>query len=119
MDQPIPTTPLHLSAKMKVISLVMRYCEQLILQSKIVASSTDAPVVMSNHVEDARLLVAKRTGTNKGRDTVLIFGSALLGAFVSGFIEGIVTSDLNRVVIWTVFGIIGVCLTMFGLWGMN
>jgi hypothetical protein len=119
MNKPIEATPLHSLAKGQVTALVIRFAEQLILQSKIIASSDGASIVLDNHVNDAHKLVAKRSETNRARDIVLIIGSTCLGAFLQGFIEAALNTNITRVVIWAVVGIIGTSLTMFGLWGMR
>ncbi|MBN8657711.1 MAG: hypothetical protein J0M11_18415 [Anaerolineae bacterium] len=119
MDKPIMETPLHPSAQSEIIDLITKDTERLIMQSKIVASITNSPAVLSNHVEDAHSILNKRSDNSKTRDAILILGSTFLGASLPGFIESAQNANISGITIWVIAGIIGIILTMFGLWGMS
>jgi hypothetical protein len=121
MDKPIPVmeTPLHPSAQSEILKFAMENTERLIMQSKIVASTGNSPVVLSNHVKEAYSLLTKHADNSKARDSILILGSTFLGAFLPGFIEAIQNANIAGIIIWVIVGIVGIILTMFGLWGMK
>lgn len=89
------------------------------MQSKIIASKTNSPAVLSNHVKDAYSFLTEHANSSKARDGVLILGSTFLGAFLPGFIEAAQDVNITGIVIWVIVGIVGIILTMFGLWGMK
>lgn len=121
MDKVIPVmeTPLHPSAQDEILEIAMEDTERLIMQSKIVASKSNSPAVLSNHVKQAYSYLTEHAKDSKARDGILILGSTFLGAFLPGFIESVQTNNTTGIVIWVIVGIIGIILTMFGLWGMK
>lgn len=121
MDKTIPVmeTPLHQTAQVEILEITIGDTERLIMESKIIASKDNSPEVMSNHVKAAYSSLTKRTNNSKARDGVLILGSTFLGASLQGFIEAIQNTNIAGIIIWVILGIVGVILTMFGLWGMK
>lgn len=121
MDKTIPVmeTPLHQTAQDEILEITIGDTERLIMESKIIASKGKSPEVMSNHVKEAYSSLTEHAKNSKARDGVLILGSTFLGAFLPGFIEAIQNTNITGIVVWVIIGIVGIILTMFGLWGMK
>lgn len=116
---PVMETPLHPSAQDQILEITTEDTERLIILSKVIASKSNSPAVLSNHVKDAYSTLSEHANKSKARDSVLILGSTFLGAFLPEFIKAVQDTNIASIVIWVVIGIVGIILTMFGLWGMK
>jgi hypothetical protein len=90
---PVPIHPpkveeytLHPQAEELARELATNYAASLVLQGKIIAFQERANEVQSVHIEQSRDLISSGQRRGWKREIQLVLGSALVGAFIQGFI---------------------------------
>ncbi|SRR6266550_4205505 len=76
----------HARAEQLAQDYVDEFAASLLLPAKMLASQERAEMVLSNHVEEAREVLSRERKRRWYRELLIVFGSALFGAFIPGFI---------------------------------
>lgn len=105
----------HPKARKLALEYVDTFATSLILQAKIIAFRKKAEIVLSNHVDEAVDAIKSRENRSWLRELLLAVGSALLGAFVPGFITELSTGNQNLLITYTILGFIGLLMIFMGL----
>ena len=106
---------LHAKAEKAIKQYVNDFATSLLLQAKVIAYRSKADVVLSNHVDEALETVNRSRQQTWSRELVIIIGSALLGAFVQGFISELGSGNSVLLAIYVVLGFAGMFLVFWGL----
>jgi hypothetical protein len=106
---------LHPQAKKLVKQFINNFTESLIVQAKVLAFRRGAELVLSNDVQEALEIITKERTKNWKKQIVIILGSALLGAFVQGFVTELSGGNTVLMAVYTVLGFIGMFLVFWGL----
>ena len=77
---------LHRQAEELAGELATNYAASLVLQGKILAFQQRSNEVQSVHIEQARDIISGEQRRGWKKEIRLVFGSALVGAFIQGFI---------------------------------
>ena len=106
---------LHPQAEELARELATNYAASLVLQGKILAFQERVNEVQSVHIEHARDLIS--SGQRKGwkKEMLLVFGSALVGAFIQGFITELSAGQRLLTAIYVSLGFAGILLVFSGL----
>lgn len=114
----VASIDLHPQAQQRAEEYIDDFADSLLLQSKTLALTQHANVVLSTHVDDAREIISTRS-QNKGRsrESLLIAGSAMIGTFLQGFPTEMATEPMRKLmIIFNVgMGILGALLVSWGL----
>jgi hypothetical protein len=110
----VESKDLHPQAELRAREYIDSFAEALLLQSKTLAAIQEADVVLSTHVDDARDII-KSQKRSRARELTLIFGSALLGAFIQGFPTELATGRQVMTLVYTALGFLGMLLIFVGL----
>lgn len=105
----------HARAEQLAKEYVDEFAASLLLQSKMLASQERAEMVLSNHVEEAREVLSRERERRWYRELLIVFGSALFGAFIPGFITELSTGHQLLTVVYTAMGFFGMLLLFLGL----
>ena len=105
----------HPRAEQLAAEFVDEFAASLLLQAKMLASQERAEVVLSNHVEEAREVLIRERKKRWYRELLIIFGSALFGAFIPGFTTELSTGRQLLIVVYTAMGFVGMLLLFLGL----
>ena len=110
LQKQIAEFDLHPQAVKMVEDLVADYTNSLVLQSKTLAVFDGADQVQSTHVRGARDIIASNE-QKKGRTRELwiIVGSALVGAFLQGFVTELSAEPVRKlwVAVYVIMGLAG------------
>ena len=105
----------HARAQQLAKEYVDEFAASLLLQAKMLASQERAEMVLSNHVEEAREVLSRERRRRWYREPLIVFGSALFGAFIPGFITELSTGHQLLTVVYTGMGFFGLLLLFLGL----
>jgi len=108
-------TELHPQAEKAIKQRVSDFSIALILQSKLIAYRSKADLVLSTHVDEALDTINKDTNRSWSRELTIILGSALLGAFVQGFVSELSSGNPLLIATYVALGFIGMFLVFWGL----
>jgi hypothetical protein len=111
----VESKDLHAQAELRAREYIDSFAEALLLQSKTLAAIQEADVVLSTHVDDARDIIIKAQKRGRARELTLIFGSALLGAFIQGFPTELAAGRKVMTLVYTALGFLGMLLIFVGL----
>lgn len=109
---------LHPQAEAQLTKFTEEYASALLLQSRALAASERANVVLSTHVEDAKDLVISREKTKgKGREILIVMGSAMIGTFLQGFPTEMANDPIRKsmIIFNVIVGVLGMLLLVWGL----
>jgi hypothetical protein len=106
---------LHPQAEELARELATNYAASLVLQGKILAFQQRSDEVQSVHIEQARDIISGEQKRGWTRELLLVFGSALVGAFIQGFITELSAGHQLLTAIYVVLGFIGMLLVFSGL----
>ena len=105
---------LHPRATKLIKKYSQKYQETLRIESQILASQSDADIVLSHHVDEAynRVNSSKRSWK---QELMVVIGGAMLGTFIQGFIIEI--NSLNSILfaVYTLLGFAGMFLIFIAL----
>ena len=88
---------LHPQAQQQATNYVDDFADSLLHQSKTLALTQRANVVLSTHVDDARqIIIGREQNRGKLRETLLVAGSAMIGAFLQGFPTEMATNPIRK-----------------------
>lgn len=105
----------HPRAEQLAQEYVDEFAASLLLQAKMLASQERAEMVLSSHVEDALEVLRRERKRRWYRELLIVFGSALFGAFIPGFITELSTGHQILTVVYTAMGFSGMLLLFLGL----
>lgn len=105
----------HPRAEQLAEEYVDDFAASLLLQAKILAPQERADVVLGSHVEEAREVLSRERRARWYRELLIVFGSALFGAFVPGFITELSNGHQLLTVVYTAMGFLGMLLLFLGL----
>jgi hypothetical protein len=108
-------TELHPQAEKAIKQFVSDFATSLILQAKLIAYRSKADLVLSTHVDEALDTVNRNRKQTWSRELLIILGSALLGAFVQGFISELSSGNSWLIATYVALGFIGMFLVFLGL----
>jgi len=124
-DPPRPPTPpppatklptlianidLHAQAQQRAEDYVDEFADSLLLQSKTLALTQKANIVLSTHVDDAHEIISTRAQKRgRLREFLLIAGSAMIGTFLQGFPTEMSMDPIRRKMV-----VFNVCMGLFG-----
>ena len=109
---------LHAQAEEIARSFVNEYAVSLlIIQAKALAFQRRADLVLSTHIEEARDIIMRAEERTWAKELRLVFGGALLGAFIQGFINEMSVSPLRPfwITVYVLVGFLGSFLIFWGL----
>ena len=106
---------LHAQAEQLATELATNYAASLVLQGKILAFQQRANQVQSVHIEQARDLISGEQKRGWNREIQMIFGSALVGAFIQGFITELSAGHKLMTAIYVALGFSGMLLVFSAL----
>lgn len=106
---------LHPQAEEYATSVAANYAASLVLQSKILAFQQKANEVQSFHIDQARDIIAGGQKQGWKKEVLLVFGSALVGAFVQGFITELAAGHQLLTAVYVILGFLGMLLIFSGL----
>ncbi len=111
--------PLNDQASLAARNYVREFATLLILQAKIVAHQRNDEMVLKNHIDEALEVINRQRKESRFRQFYTIFGGALVGAAVPGFITEVTSQTVKGdiVSLYTVLGLIGLGLVLWGLRG--
>lgn len=115
IQDPILTKKLHSNAKDKINEYTDNFVISLLMQAKIFAFQRKADVVLSSHIDEAFNTVVSRRKESWLRQISKIFGGAMFGAFIPGFISALSQGTTFLIIIFTVMGFIGLFLVFLGI----
>lgn len=109
-----PSLELQPSATQHAEELTKNYLTSLVFIAKGIAFSERADVTLKKHVAEAELVIRKQHTREWWKELLVIFGSALVGAFVQGVVTELGAATVNR---WTlgayiIMGFIGTVMVM-------
>jgi len=110
-----PNKEFHARAEQLAKQYVDEFAASLLLQANMLASQERAEMVLSSHVEEARDLLSRERKGRWYREPLVVFGSALFGAFIPGFITELSTGHQLLTVVYTAMGFSGMLLLFLGL----
>jgi hypothetical protein len=110
----IHKSQLHPRATKLIKRYSEKYQETLRLESQILASRSDADIVLSHHVEEAYNRVNSRESSWK-QEFMIVIGGALLGTFIQGFITEINSTNSILIAAYTILGFVGMFLIFHAL----
>lgn len=114
----IASLELHPQAQRRAEDYIDEFTEALLLQSKTLALTQKANVVLSTHVDDAQEIISTRAHKRgKLREFLLIAGSAMIGTFLQGFPTEMSANPVRKIMIFfnVGMGIVGASLISWGL----
>lgn len=113
----IAKVEVHSTAEKLFRQLVNDYATSILYQAKLLAFRRKDDAVLSSHIEEAQDIVEQQRKQNRARELQIIFGSALIGAFIPGFIDQLSATNPNPglIVIWVLTGFIGLFLLLWSL----
>jgi hypothetical protein len=111
----IASVEVHPAAEKLFRQLVNEYATSILYQAKLLAYRRRDDAVLGNHIEEAQDIVEQQRKRNRVRELQIIFGSALLGAFIPGFIAELSNGNPGLIVIWVLAGFIGIFLVLWAL----
>jgi protein-S-isoprenylcysteine O-methyltransferase Ste14 len=106
---------LHPQAEKTAKQYINEFATSLLLQAKITAYRSKADVVLSSHVDEALDTINRGRKQIWSRELVIIIGSALLGAFIQGFISERSSGNSLLIATYVVLGFVGMFLVFWGL----
>jgi len=108
---------LHPQAQTRIEQYVDEFTSSILLQSKTLALTQRANIVLSTHVDDARQIVNSRAQASRLRETLLIAGSAMVGTFLQGFPTELAAEPMrkNMIIFNVCMGVLGILLVTWGL----
>jgi hypothetical protein len=109
--------PIHKRAKGQLHKYVIDFAFDLVIESKLVSSRNDDEEVLKSHVDQAYENLTRTPSQSWAVHLMIIFGSALFGAFVPGFVVELTKVFPNPLVVgvYTVLGFFGLLLVFGGL----
>ncbi len=84
------------SATQHAEELTKNYLTSLVYLAKGIAFAERADVTLKKHVSEAELVIRKQHTREWWKELLVIFGSALVGAFVQGVVTELGAAQLNR-----------------------
>ena len=109
---------LHLQAEEQLRKFTEEYFSALLLQSRALAITERANVVLSTHIEEAKdIVISREKNKGKGREILIILGSAMIGTFLQGFPTEMANDTIRRsmIIFNVIMGVIGMLLLVWGL----
>jgi hypothetical protein len=110
LQRQIAEIELHPQAVKTVEDYVAHYTNSLVLQSKTLAVIDGMDQVQSVNVKDARaLVVSNEQKRGRTRELWIIVGSALVGAFLQGFVTELSADPIRKlwVAVYVIMGLAG------------
>ena len=103
----------HPLAKEHIENLIMHFAVTLVLQAKNLAYQRNDDNVTQNHVDEALNTIQQERIQKRWRSWIGVLGGALVGAFVSGFINELsVGTRPVWLAIYVALGVLGLVLTL-------
>lgn len=107
----IPQRDLHPNADQEIVKRRDEYTDVLLVQSELIAAIEGSDEVQKVHVDRAADIVATTRVKDTGRrELAFLFGSALIGAFLQGFITELSNERPKIMAAYTGMGIIGIVI---------
>jgi|SRR5215213_8833265 len=104
---------MHALAKEHIENLIMHFAATLVVQAKTLAYQRHDDNVTQNHVDDALNIIQQERIQKRLRNWIGVLGGALVGAFVSGFIQELsVGTRPGWIAIYVTLGVLGLVLTL-------
>jgi hypothetical protein len=104
---------MHPLAKEHIKNLIMHFAVSLVVQAKTLAYQRNDDNVTQNHVNEALNIIQQERIQKRWRNWIGALGGALVGAFVSGFINEL---SVGRRPVWlaiyVALGVLGLVLTL-------
>lgn len=94
---------------------IAKFAASLITQGKLTAYHQGADEVINLHIEEARDIIIREQKRGWSREILLVMGSALVGAFIQGFITELSAGHKFTTAIYTVMGFIGMLMVFWAL----
>jgi hypothetical protein len=91
------------------------FTASLLRQARLLAFQENADLVLSSHVADARHIITRERQKRWTRELLIVLGSTLFGAFISGFITELSAGHRLLIAVYTLMGLIGMALVFGGL----
>ena len=107
--------PLHQQAEETVKDLASDYAASLVLQARVLATQQEMDEVQRIHIEDAHDLLFRDQRKSRSKELLLVFGSALVGAFIQGFITELNAGHKWLTAIYVLLGFVGMLLVFRAL----
>jgi hypothetical protein len=105
----------HPRAEQIAKEYVDEFAASLLVQAKMLAAHERADIVLSHHVEEAREVIGRERKKRWYRELLVVFGSAMFGAFIPGFITELSSGHRQLTAVYTVMGFIGLLMLFVGL----
>ncbi len=107
---------LHPQADQTARDLIANYAEALLLQSKTLAVLQGVDEVQSIHVRSAQdILFSQGPKRGRAKELVTIFGAALFGAFLQGFVTELAAGRALWIAVYVAMGVLGMLLVFLAL----
>lgn len=96
-------------------AFIDKYAVSLIAQGKLIAFNQGADEVINLHIEEAREIIIKEQKRGWSREILIVLGSALVGAFIQGFITELSAGHKLTTAFYTAMGFTGMILVFWAL----
>lgn len=106
---------LHPQAETLAQAHIRDFATSLLLQAKILAFRRKADIVLSTHIEEAKVIIESEKRQSWTRELIIILGGAFFGAFLQGFITELSSGRMGLVAIYTAIGFIGILMVFWSL----
>lgn len=91
------------------------YAVSLIAQGKLIAYNQGADEVINLHIEEAHEVIIKEQKRGRSRELLIVLGSALVGAFIQGFITELSAGHKLTTAVYTAMGFTGMIVVFWAL----
>lgn len=107
----------HQQAEAVRSKIVQDFQSRLTQLSEQIADRESAEIVLTSHVKKASDFITRSTDSeNKLKSGIHLIGATFFGASVSGFITAALEQQLGFITLFTLLGLVGIFLALWGLW---
>jgi hypothetical protein len=101
---------IHKNASKQILLETSEFATSLIHQSKILAAIDKSDEVQTRHIQSSVQLLYSKDKPSWRKELSKLFGGALFGAFVPGFINALNSANTSFIVLYTASGFVGLLL---------